>query len=529
METDLHYVEHIEKLKKIGIALSAEKDIDEFFKLVLDEAISYTNADAGSLYRLSTDGKYLDFILVCTRSKNIILGRADTIKWPSVPLYDDRGNKILKNFVSYVVHNRKTVCIKDVYNQDVFDNSGTKKYDAANVYRSKSMVGVPLLNHENDILGVIQLINALDNKGEIVYFNNQHITMLESLASQAAIALTNKELIKGLENLLNQFVKSIANAIDRKSKYTGGHISRVAYLTNKLAHEIDRDSRIFPEVKFSDDEIQEISIAGWMHDVGKITTPEHIMDKATKLEKITDRVDLIELRIKLLKKVIELDKLCTDDSQESQHKAYQDKIDQLSEYFAFIKKINRGNEYLSIEQQQKIDEIASFYYHSNGNEYFLLTEEEKRNLAIKKGTLLPEEREKMKEHAIITHEMLSQLTFPKKFKNVPLYASSHHEKLNGKGYPLHLTAAELPLQARIVAIADIFESLTAADRPYKEGKSLDETLELLATWAKVGELDNRILDILIDSGLYLNYGKKFLQPKQLSKIDLEKIKSIYHV
>lgn len=529
MKYNVNRIDHIEKLKKIGIALSVEEDIDEFFKMVLEEAISYTNADAGSLYRISSDGKYLDFTFVCTISKNISLGRADTVKWPSVPLYDNKGNRKLKNFVSYVAHTARTVAVEDVYDQDIFDHSGTKKYDTANQYHSKSMVGVPMLNHENDVLGVIQLINALDRDNKIIPFNHRHISMVESLASQAAIALTNKALIAGLENLLYQFIKSIADAIDRKSKYTGGHISRVATLTEMIARKIHSDKYIFPEINFSDNELQELVIAGWMHDVGKITTPENIIDKATRMETIFDRIELIATRFALVKKVIENDIIKASIKKDKQtSRELTVLLKKIDADLDFLSEINNSNRNLCEMDLERIEKIASFSYRAENKIYRLITDDEKRNLLIKNGNLLPEELTKMQEHVLITHEMLSRLTFPKKFRNVALYASSHHEKLNGKGYPFHLRAEELPLQARIIAIADIFESLTASDRPYKEGKTLGQAFEVLANWASQGEIDSRILDLFLDSGLFMEYARKYLKQDQIDKIDPALIKKKYH-
>jgi HD-GYP domain-containing protein (c-di-GMP phosphodiesterase class II) len=525
MKIYLSATDHIDKLTKIGIAISAEKNIDEFFELVLEEAIHYSNADAGSLYTVSDDKKFLDFQFVCTLSKNIRLGRADISRWPSVPLYEKNGNKNLKNFVSYVFHTKESTHIDDVYNQDIFDNSGTKKYDSANNYHSKSMVAIPLKNHENEVLGVIQLINSIDHHFEIVPFNKEHITMLTSLASQAAIALTNKKLIKGLENLLYQFIKVIASAIDKKSKFTGGHIARVANLTELITHKIQKDNKYFKNVRFSDVDIQEISMAGWMHDFGKITTPVYIMDKATKLETIFDRIELIKTRYELLKLILENEKISNKDN--SSKKSIEKTLSQLEEDWVFLQKTNKEPEFLKKEDIDRIERIFQFNYEYRGKKYFLISENEKNNLSIQKGTLLNEEMEKMRDHVMVTHDMLSQLSFPVKFKNVPLYASSHHEKLNGKGYPFKLTEEKMPLQSRIIAVADIFESLTASDRPYKKGKTLSETLKILAHTARDNEIDKDILTLLLDSGLFLKYAKKNLKPEQIDDVEIEKIKAIY--
>lgn len=526
MEKEKHLLKHVQALTKIGIALSAEKDINNFFKLVLDEAIRFTNADGGTIYTLSEDKKALDFKIICTISMNLRLGMADTAKWPSVPLYDDKENKLFKNFASYVAHTGEAISVEDAYNQEIFDNSGTRKYDRSNNYHSKSMAAIPMKDHENELLGVIQLINAMDKKGNIVNFNEEHITMLTSLASQAAIAFTNKNLIEGLENLLYQFIKSIASAIDRKSKYTGGHIKRVATLSEMLSQKIQKDKKHYKDITFSDDELQEISIAGWMHDVGKITTPIYVRDKAQKLETIFDRVELINTRFSLVKSIIQKDISCMKDN--SKKEELEKLLKQLEDDRKFICKANKGGEFMKDEDLERIDRIFQFKYSSNGNDYFLLTENEKINLSIRKGTLLPEEFDKMREHAIVTHEMLGELTFPKKFRDVPKYASSHHEKLNGKGYPFQLNAEQMPLQSRIIAIADLYEALTASDRPYKKGKTLTETLRIMAFMVKDGEIDANLLDLFIDSGLYLEYAEKFLKTQQIDDVDISKIKAMYH-
>ncbi|MCD4796940.1 MAG: GAF domain-containing protein [Candidatus Cloacimonetes bacterium] len=525
MELKKDLIDQVNRLTNIGIALSSEKDINNFFKLILDEAINYTNSDGGTVYTVSENKKSVDFKVICTRSMNLQLGIADTSKWPSVPLYEKNGEKNIKNFVSYVVHTGKSTSIDDVYNQNIFDNSGTKKYDKINNYRSISMAAIPLKNHENEVLGVIQLINAMNEKDEITPFTEQHITMLTSLASQAAIALSNKKLIEGLENLLYQFIKSIAAAIDRKSKYTSGHINRVATLCEEISRKIQKDKVYFKDLHFSEDELQEISLSGWMHDIGKITTPVYVVDKAKKLETIFDRIELVETRFELIISLIQNDIIRSRDDKRKQE--LNDKLKYLEEDREFVEKVNTGGEFMKDEDLDRIDRIYNFKYETGGKKYFLINENEKTNLSIRRGTLLPQEFDKMREHAIVTHEMLSKLTFPKKFGNVPLYASAHHEKLNGQGYPFKLTADELPVQARIIAVADLYEALTACDRPYKKGKTLSESLRIMGFMAKDGEIDKDLLNLFIDSGLYLEYAEKFLKPEQIDEVDTEKIKAMY--
>ncbi len=525
MGNEKELIRQIKALTRIGIALSGEKNINNFFKLVLEEAINFTNADGGTIYTLSEDKQTLDFTIICTKSMNLNLGMADTAMWPSVPLYDEDCNKKYKNFASFVAHTGKASSVEDAYNQNIFDNSGTKNYDSKNSYHSKSMAAIPMKDHENELLGVIQLINALDEKGNITSFTEEHLIMLSSLASQAAIAFTNKNLVEGLESLLYQFIKSIAAAIDRKSEYTGGHIKRVASLSEMLADVIQDDTGVYKDIHFTSEELQEISLAGWMHDIGKITTPIYVRDKAKKLETILDRIEIVKTRFELILALIAKDiELAQTNEQKEELRKLNDKLISDRE---FIIKVNTGGEFMRDEYIQRIEEISKFRYSTNDNEYYLITDDEKKNLCIRKGTLLPEELEKMWEHALVSHEMLSELTYPKKYKNLPLYAASHHEKLNGKGYPFNKTADELPLQSRIIAIADLYEALTASDRPYKKGKTLTETLRILAFMIKDGEIDKDLVELLMDSKLYLKYAKDFLKPEQIDNVDIKAIKGMY--
>ncbi|MCD4817365.1 MAG: GAF domain-containing protein [Candidatus Cloacimonetes bacterium] len=517
----------INRLAKIGIALSAEKNINNFFKLILNEAINFTNSDAGTIYWVSDDKKFLEFQFVCTLSKNQNLENADVAKWPNIPLYDENDKKLMKTFVSYVTHTAKPKSIDNVYSQDIF--SDTKKYDSANDYRSVSMAAIPLKNHEDDVLGIIQLINAMDDDGNIIPFSQDSITVFSSLASQAAIAMTNKTLVDGLENLLKQFMKSIAYALDKKSKDTGSHIERVAILTEMLANKIQIDNKKYKDFHFSQNELQEISIAGWMHDIGKITTPVYIMHKAKKLETIYDRIGLVKLRFELVESVIEKDNILYEYNGKKDEIEKANKIlKKLKKYSEFIKQTNSGSEFMTDEDIELLDAIYNFEYTSNEKTYRLITEDEKKNLSIHTGTLLPEEFEKMREHALVSHEMLTQLTFPKKFKNVTLYASGHHEKLNGTGYPFGICDKDLPLQSRMLAITDFFEALTATDRPYKKGKTLSESLQIMAISAKDNEIDKDLLNLFIDSGLYLEYAEKFLKKEQINDFDINKVKNIYN-
>jgi HD-GYP domain-containing protein (c-di-GMP phosphodiesterase class II) len=513
--------EQIERLTQIGIALSSTRDVNEFFTLILSEAISYTNADAGTLYLTADDKQALDFQVIYNKTMNIPMKVIDkSFGWKPVPLFVD-NEKNLKNMVSYVFHTKEPMMIEDVYYQELFDSSGTKAYDAANGYRSKSMLAIPMKNHEDEVLGVIQLINAMDNAGTVIPFDKDDSSHLMSLTSQAGILLTNRQLIMGLERLLHDFLKSIAKAIEHDSKYTSGHISRVARLTEMLSQTMNRDAQYYPDVNFSEDELKEISMAGWMHDIGKITTPPHIRDKARKLETIIDRIALVRSRYQAIKLGLQLQHTCGTLNDHT----YAKEIEYINDAMKFIETSNTGGEFITPDAKARLQEIHDKAYTFNDETIHLINDDELRNLQIPKGTLLPEERDKIQEHAKVSWEMLSSITFPAKYRNVPLFAAAHHEQLSGKGYPFGLSAQEIPLPARIVAVADIFEALSAKDRPYRTSSTLSQALRIMTFFVKDNSIDKDIFFMFLDSGLYLEYAQKFMDPQQLDEVDIEAVKA----
>ncbi len=296
---------HIKRLTEIGLALSAEKNINRLMEMILSEARAFTNADGGTLYIMSDDESKLIFTIIQNDSINVRMGGTKgRITWPSVKMKNDDGSPNHSNVSSHAAITGEAVNIDDVYSAKGFNFSGTKKFDRENGYRSKSMMVVPMRNHENEIIGVLQLINALDPKtGEVISFSPESQEMTLSLASQAAVALTNNQLIHDLESLLESFIKTIAAAIDEKSPYTGGHIRRVAQLTMAIAHKINEvKSGPFADTGFSADQLKELRMAAWLHDMGKITTPEHVIDKAKKLQTVYDRFNEIKARMEIIKK-----------------------------------------------------------------------------------------------------------------------------------------------------------------------------------------------------------------------------------
>lgn len=527
---------HIKKLTEIGIALSAEKNLDKLLEMIVDEARNFTNSDGGTLYLVDDAKENLKFEILQNESLGIRMGgtSGNPINWPPVPLQIN-GKPNNNNVSAYCVITGKTVNISDVYKAKGFNFEGTRRYDRQSGYRSKSMLVIPMKNHENEIIGVLQLINAQDpENGKLIAFSPDSVDMTSSLASQAAVAITNVRLIEELENLFEAFIETIAMAIDEKSPYTAGHIGRVAELTMTIAEKINESNKgSFASVNFSEDEMRELRIAAWMHDVGKITTPEYVVDKTTKLQTIFDRYELVKTRFLLIKKSMEVDALkrkieilssgnTNKSLLEQIDKSLHDKMVEIEEELKFLKSCNNPGEFMSDEMKERLNQIAKKSYQLNGKDKYL-TENELYNLSIKKGSLTPEERQIIQNHAMVTYKMLSQLPFSKKLRNVPRYASGHHEHLDGTGYPLGLNEKDLPLQARIMALADIFEALTAKDRPYKKPMPLSKALQILGFMAKDRHIDPKIYEFFIKEKIYAEYVKSELNPEQID-IDLsEKI------
>lgn len=515
------YHDQIRRLTQIGVALSGEKNIDRLLEMILSEARKFTNADGGTLYIMSDDETELLFAIIQNDSLNIGMGGTGVkISWPAVKLKNADGSPNYANVSAYVAISGKAVNINDVYDEHGFNFEGTKEFDQETGYRSKSMLVVPMRNHENDIIGVLQLLNALEPKtGDVINFSGQSQEMTLSLASQAAIALTNNQLIHDLESLLESFIKTIATAIDEKSPYTGGHIRRVAQLTMAIARKVNEAKQgHFADIQFSADQLKELHMAAWLHDVGKITTPEHIVDKATKLEKVHDRINDIKTRIELIKRDYLLTKPGTAKSKSArsaQGKNIQKQVKALNEAYRFLEKINKSKESIKDEAIARIKEIAERKWKINGKTKFLLTKDEIYNLSVRSGTLNEKERNIVNNHATVTQKMLSQLHFPKKMSRIASYAASHHEKINGTGYPIGLKGDKLSLQSRIIAIADIFEALTAKDRPYKKGKTLAEALKIMESMAKNNHIDADLFDLFIREKIYRDYAVLELSAQQI--------------
>lgn len=522
----------IARLNEIGIALSSAGDLEFLCDDILSGAMELTDADGGSLYRMTDDKTALEFVIVLTRSLDIHMGgnSGQPILFPAIPLYvEGRPNR--RNVVSASVHDAATINIADVYHAEGFDFSGTRQFDRQTGYRTRSILTIPLKNHHNDTIGVLQLINARDlPSGETREFSAADQQLAESLASQAAVAITNNRLIDEQRELFEAFIKLMAGAIDEKSPYTGGHCKRVPELTMMIAeacHQSDRGE--LKDFCMSDKDRYELTIAGWLHDVGKVTTPEYVVDKATKLETIYDRIHSVDARFEVLKRdaVIasmqeKLARLAEDVQADCSDidRQLQTQVERLDADRDFIRQCNIGGEFMDEDSRKRLQAIAEYRWRNPDGEHVrILSDEEVNNLSIARGTLTDEEREIINNHMAVTIRMLDQLPFPRHLANVPEYAGGHHERMDGKGYPRGLRREQMSLQARMMGIADIFEALSASDRPYKPGKPLSECLRILGQMKQDNHIDPDIFDAFIRYRVYLQYAEKFLPKSQIDEVD----------
>ena len=532
-------IEYIRKLNEVGIALSAEKDNARLMELILENAKALTRADGGTLYS-RTDTDELKFEIMLTDSLGIRLGGTSgtAIDLPNVQLFDENGRANNKNVAATAAFSGDTVNIPDAYDNREFDFSGTRAFDAQTGYRSKSFLTVPMRNHEDVVIGVLQLINPIDDSGKVVAFIPEDQLVVESLASQAAIALTKKRLLDELRTLFESFIQLMAAAIDDKSPYTGGHCRRVPELTMMLA-DAAANTRVGPLKDFSmtDEDRYELYIAGWLHDCGKVTTPEYVVDKSTKLETIFDRIKLVDTRFEILKRDAEIRMLKAklaaasageDDSDSDSggeiEAAYRRELDGYATDREFLRRCNIGGEFMSEDHKAEVRRISAQPWTDAGGETApFLSEEEVYNLTIDRGTLTSEERQIINYHIDATIKMLESLPYPKHLQRVPEFAGGHHERMDGTGYPRGLRRDEMSVQARVMGIADIFEALTAGDRPYKDAMTLSTALTILGRMKLDDHVDPDLFDVFIREKVYLQYAEKFLEPKQIDEVNLESV------
>jgi HD-GYP domain-containing protein (c-di-GMP phosphodiesterase class II) len=527
----------LEQLTELSVALSSDHNITHLLERILRSAKSMTHADGGTLYRTSTDHRSLTFSIAINDTLKMNLGgtAGEPINIPGISLHDEDGRPNMSAVAAYAAHTGKSVNIPNVYETDLFNFSGMRQFDEKYAYRSQSLLTVPMKDHEGELIGVLQLINAKDPQtGKSHPFSDTDQRFIEALASQAAIAITNRQLIERLETLFESFVKLINIGIDEKSPHTGRHCEHVPELTMMLAEATHAtDAGPLAGFAMSERDRRELWLAGLLHDCGKITTPVHVVEKATKLQTLYDRIQTIDTRFEVLKRdarIRALEEKCAalERGRAADVAAIEVRlaaeIADLNADRDFLRRANIGGEFMRPEDQEQVSQIASYHWVGpDGNERPLLDAEEESNLKIRAGTLNEWEREIINNHIVVTIRMLESLPWPRHLENVPEYAGGHHERMDGKGYPKGLTRDQMSLQARMMAIADIFEALTAKDRPYKKGKTLSESLQILGGFVQRNHIDPDLFDVFVRKQVYLEYARKFMDPAQIDEVDVNSI------
>ena len=527
-------LERINKLTEIGISLSIETNTPRLLESILIGAIELSHADAGTLYTVhQTEQSEAVLKMEFLHNESLAIHQSNSgsneTAIPDIPLLNQDGSKNCQNVISYSVNSGETVNIEDVYHHQGFDFSGMRKIADELDYQPQSMLSIPMKDHTGAVIGALQLINAQqEDSHKIIPFSRTVQKLVESLASQAAIALSNQQLINEQKNLLESIIQLVATAIDDKSPYTGEHCRLAPVLTMMLANAAhETDSGPLKTFQMTEEDRYELEIAAWLHDCGKITTPEYVIDKATKLETIHDRVNDISTRfevlkcnaeISLIKKHLANSSYDYSDLEQQVQMELKGIVANLDEELEFIKKHNSGGEFMAEEDMERIRQIAEKKCQGQSGNSTLLSDNEIYNLTIAKGTLSPEEREVINHHIVATINMLEALPFPKHLSNVPEYAGGHHERMDGKGYPRGLTRNQMSVQARAMGIADVFEALTARDRPYKKGKTLTEALKILGFMCKDNHIDPDLFQLFIDKKLYQVYADEFMNPRQIDEV-----------
>lgn len=510
----------LQKLTKVGIALSAVRELPVLLEMILDEARELTNCDGGTLYLAEGDPpESIRYHIMQNASMKTRMGGTSgkTIPFPNLPLVLD-GKPNFANVSAYTANTGKTLNVPDWRTFPGFDFTGPQRFEEQTGYKTLSLLVVAMQDNQDQIIGVLQLINALDpTTGEPIAFSDDNVEVIEAFGAQAAMAINNVRLLKDTENLFNSFAEVLASAIDERSKATSGHIRKVTVLTVALAEALNKQTEgKYAEVKFNKDEMEELRLAALLHDVGKVTTPLHVVEKAGKLQTIYDRVEEVRTRFDLIRSLKEAEFL--KKKMELLHAGAVESLEQLEGDMAaalaeidaekeFVVEMNTPMEFVPNEQIDRVKAIGAKRYLHRGEWHPYLTENELANLAIQKGNITGEELGMMRDHARVSIDLLTKIPFTRKLKNIPKIAGGHHEFINGKGYPFGISGDDIWVQTRMMTIADIYEAVTAADRSYKKARSQEEALEILKKAAKFGEIDPDLLELFIESGVYKLAGK----------------------
>ena len=463
----------------IGIDLTTEKDKNRLLENMVKKAMKISNCDAGTLYLYQN--QTLVFKIMKTLSQGVSKGEnGEVIELPPVPLSEG-------NVCAFSAIHRELINIPDVYHSDRFDFSGPKRYDGITGYRTTSMLVIPMEDAEGVLVGVLQLINKQDKNGCSIPFTEEDEFVIRSLGSMAAVSLSGMIYIDEIKQQLHSFVSAFATAVDERTPYNGSHTRKVTVYAGILADYINqKHQQGMCEEYFDENRREQLVLAAALHDIGKMIVPLGVMNKETR---VAGNIYKIEDRFKLLKAYYELDMYKGKITEEQ----FLDRKNYLEEAFSFIQGVNTAG-FLPDEKIARVKEIGSWNYEKEDGEIIpYLTEQEIKCLSIRKGTLTDEERQIMESHVVMTAKILEKVHFNVRYSNVARFAASHHELLNGSGYPHHLSGETLELETRILAVVDVFDALTCKDRPYKQPIPRPKAFAILRSMAEEGKMEERMI------------------------------------
>lgn len=495
----------VRRLNQIGIALSAEHSLGKLLEMIVSELRAFTHSDGGSLY--IKKGDVLSFEVA---QNDTLAKRLGKVPFKSFTIPIDH-----QSIAGYVASTGNPINIPDFdkVGDDVpYSLTTMRDFDGKMGLKTVSMLVVPMRNHKDEIIGVVQLLNSLDSEGNPVPYNPWMEELVSSLASQAAMAITNSVLIADIKQLFESLVTYSAQAIDARSPHTAGHSLRVSKLVIRQVEVInDTKEGPFAEVTFSEEEMNELRMAAWLHDIGKIGVREHVLDKVNMLS--DDRIAAITARFDYLKKDYEnrrnerkLKLLAGEStSRETVEEIDRETVQAVAELdaeLAHILKLNKPS-FRSDDDIAFLKHIAGKTYNDPGGmERPFLEPGELSHLLVRKGNLTEEERAEIQSHVHHTLNILEKIPFTQELWNIPRFAAAHHEMLDGSGYPNRLRSDQIPLQSRIIAVADIFDALTAKDRPYKPPLPLAVALRIIREDAEAGKLDRDLVELFISREIF---------------------------
>lgn len=460
--------------------ISRSKDKTALLNLILTKSMEIAGCDAGTLYVLKEDGLY--FKIMKTLSMGVdVGGKGEPIDLPPVALKES-------NVCAYSAIHRTIINVPDVYANADFDFSGPKRYDAMTGYTTRSMLTIPLMDQDSQVLGVMQLLNARNSTGQLCPFDHSCQRIIEILAAQVTIALEQANYIEEIRTMLWSFTAALAEAIDRRTPYNGSHTRKVAEYAGDIADALNQAEGT---VVFDTKRRENLVMAALLHDIGKMVVPTSVMNKSTRLGV---REETVYHRFALTKAKARIAYL----EGKLPEERWKDMDETLTEVEALVRKCNTAG-FIPDDTLTQLKEAMETVITLGEEEIVLFTPEEKTSLAVQKGTLTSEERGQMEAHVTYTRDILSKVHFNSDYAMAPVYAAQHHEFLNGKGYPNHLKGDEIPLESRILAVADICDALLAADRPYKKAMPKDKAFQILRSMAAEGSLDSRLVELMIAS------------------------------